>query len=56
MLILVTNNQYGISTPFAGQHGYDQIAELAGLNEAAVRKRYSRALAEMGKHLKKAGL
>ena len=36
--------------------GYDQIAALAGLNEAAVRKRYSRALAEMGKHLKKAGL
>lgn len=36
--------------------GYDQIAALAGLNEAAVRKRYSRALAEMGRHLKKAGL
>src|SRR5687768_1931137 len=27
MLLIVTNNRYGISTPFAGQHGYDQIAE-----------------------------
>jgi len=27
MLLLVTNNRYGISTPYAGQHGYDQIAE-----------------------------
>ena len=27
MLMLVTNNRYGISTPYAGQHGYDQIAE-----------------------------
>ncbi len=27
MLMIVTNNRYGISTPFAGQHGYDQIAE-----------------------------
>jgi 2-oxoisovalerate dehydrogenase E1 component alpha subunit len=27
LLLLVTNNRYGISTPFAGQHGYDQIAE-----------------------------
>jgi 2-oxoisovalerate dehydrogenase E1 component alpha subunit len=29
MLMIVTNNRYGISTPFAGQHGYDQIAERA---------------------------
>lgn len=36
--------------------GYDQIASITGLNEAAVRKRYSRALAEMGKFLRKAGL
>lgn len=27
MLMIVTNNRYGISTPFAGQHGYEQIAE-----------------------------
>ncbi|MBA3820113.1 MAG: thiamine pyrophosphate-dependent dehydrogenase E1 component subunit alpha [Deltaproteobacteria bacterium] len=27
LLMIVTNNRYGISTPFAGQHGYDQIAE-----------------------------
>jgi 2-oxoisovalerate dehydrogenase E1 component alpha subunit len=27
MLLIVTNNRYGISTPYAGQHGYDQIAE-----------------------------
>ncbi|HEV7557522.1 MAG TPA: thiamine pyrophosphate-dependent dehydrogenase E1 component subunit alpha [Kofleriaceae bacterium] len=27
MLMIVTNNRYGISTPFAGQHGYDQIAD-----------------------------
>jgi 2-oxoisovalerate dehydrogenase E1 component alpha subunit len=27
LLILVANNRYGISTPFAGQHGYEQIAE-----------------------------
>ena len=27
LLMLVTNNRYGISTPYAGQHGYDQIAE-----------------------------
>jgi len=27
LLIIVTNNRYGISTPYAGQHGYDQIAE-----------------------------
>jgi RNA polymerase sigma-70 factor (ECF subfamily) len=36
--------------------GYDEIAAMTGLNEAAVRKRYSRALSEMGKLLKKAGL
>jgi len=36
--------------------GYEQIAEITGLNEAAVRKRYSRALAELGKILEKAGL
>jgi 2-oxoisovalerate dehydrogenase E1 component alpha subunit len=27
LLMIVTNNRYGISTPFEGQHGYDQIAE-----------------------------
>jgi 2-oxoisovalerate dehydrogenase E1 component alpha subunit len=27
MLMIVTNNRFGISTPFAGQHGYDQISE-----------------------------
>lgn len=27
LLIIVANNRYGISTPYAGQHGYDQIAE-----------------------------
>src|SRR6185437_11195990 len=27
MLMIVTNNRWGISTPFAGQHGYDQISE-----------------------------
>jgi 2-oxoisovalerate dehydrogenase E1 component alpha subunit len=27
LLMLVTNNRFGISTPYAGQHGYDQIAE-----------------------------
>ncbi|CAN5746772.1 thiamine pyrophosphate-dependent dehydrogenase E1 component subunit alpha [soil metagenome] len=27
MLMIVTNNRFGISTPYAGQHGYDQIAE-----------------------------
>ena len=27
MLIIVANNRYGISTPYAGQHGYDQISE-----------------------------
>ncbi len=29
MLMIVTNNRYGISTPFAGQHGYDQISDRA---------------------------
>lgn len=27
LLMIVTNNRYGISTPFAGQHGYDQISD-----------------------------
>jgi 2-oxoisovalerate dehydrogenase E1 component alpha subunit len=27
LLMIVTNNRYGISTPYAGQHGYEQIAE-----------------------------
>jgi 2-oxoisovalerate dehydrogenase E1 component alpha subunit len=27
MLMIVTNNRYGISTSYDGQHGYDQIAE-----------------------------
>jgi 2-oxoisovalerate dehydrogenase E1 component alpha subunit len=27
LLMLVMNNRYGISTPYAGQHGYEQIAE-----------------------------
>ena len=27
MLMIVTNNRFGISTPYAGQHGYEQIAE-----------------------------
>ena len=27
MLMIVTNNRYGISTPYAGQHGCDQISE-----------------------------
>jgi 2-oxoisovalerate dehydrogenase E1 component alpha subunit len=27
MLMIVTNNRWGISTHFTGQHGYDQIAE-----------------------------
>ena len=27
MLMIVTNNRWGISTPYAGQHGYDQISE-----------------------------
>ena len=27
LLMIVTNNRYGISTQYSGQHGYDQIAE-----------------------------
>ncbi len=27
MLMIVTNNRYGISTPYAGQHGEEQISE-----------------------------
>ncbi len=27
LLMIVTNNRYGISTAYEGQHGYDQIAE-----------------------------
>jgi 2-oxoisovalerate dehydrogenase E1 component alpha subunit len=27
LLLIVTNNRYGISTPFEGQHGYDQISD-----------------------------
>jgi 2-oxoisovalerate dehydrogenase E1 component alpha subunit len=27
LLMIVCNNRYGISTPYAGQHGYDQIAD-----------------------------
>jgi 2-oxoisovalerate dehydrogenase E1 component alpha subunit len=27
LLLIVTNNRYGISTPFEGQHGYEQIAD-----------------------------
>jgi len=27
LLMIVTNNRYGISTPYAGQHGYEQIAD-----------------------------
>jgi 2-oxoisovalerate dehydrogenase E1 component alpha subunit len=27
LLIIVCNNRFGISTPYAGQHGYDQIAD-----------------------------
>jgi 2-oxoisovalerate dehydrogenase E1 component alpha subunit len=27
LLMIVTNNRYGISTPYAGQHGEEQIAE-----------------------------
>jgi 2-oxoisovalerate dehydrogenase E1 component alpha subunit len=27
LLMLVCNNRFGISTPFAGQHGYDQISD-----------------------------
>ena len=35
---------------------YDQIASITGVNETAVRKRFSRALEELGRHLKKAEL
>lgn len=27
LLMIVTNNRHGISTPYEGQHGYDQISE-----------------------------
>jgi 2-oxoisovalerate dehydrogenase E1 component alpha subunit len=27
LLMIVTNNRFGISTPFEGQHGYEQIAD-----------------------------
>jgi len=27
LLLVVTNNRFGISTPYAGQHGYDQVSE-----------------------------
>lgn len=27
MLMIVTNNRYGISTPFEGQHGYDHVSD-----------------------------
>lgn len=27
LLMIVANNRYGISTPFSGQHGYDQISD-----------------------------
>lgn len=36
--------------------GYDRIAEILGLNEAAVRKRFSRALDELGRHVNEAEL
>ena len=35
---------------------YEEIAAIAGANETAVRKRYSRALAELGRLLRKKGL
>jgi RNA polymerase sigma-70 factor (ECF subfamily) len=35
---------------------YEEIAALAGVNETAVRKRYSRALADLGRILRKKGL
>ncbi|HET9950761.1 MAG TPA: RNA polymerase sigma factor [Candidatus Eisenbacteria bacterium] len=35
---------------------YEEIAAMAGANETAVRKRYSRALAELGRLLRKKGL
>lgn len=36
--------------------GYDRIAEILGIQEAAVRKRFSRALDELGRHVNEAGL
>ncbi len=35
---------------------YEEIAVIAGANESAVRKRYSRALADLGRLLRKKGL
>jgi RNA polymerase sigma-70 factor (ECF subfamily) len=35
---------------------YEEIAAIAGANETAVRKRYSRALADLGRILRKKGL
>ncbi|MEK7349009.1 MAG: RNA polymerase sigma factor [Candidatus Eisenbacteria bacterium] len=35
---------------------YEEIAAIVGANESAVRKRYSRALAELGRLLRKKGL
>ena len=32
--------------------GYDEIAAMLGINEAAARKRYSRGLSELGKLLR----
>jgi 2-oxoisovalerate dehydrogenase E1 component alpha subunit len=29
LLMIIANNRYGISTPFAGQHAHDQLAERA---------------------------
>jgi 2-oxoisovalerate dehydrogenase E1 component alpha subunit len=39
MLMIVTNNRWGISTPFDGQHGYTQISDRAkafGIKTAVV--------------------
>jgi RNA polymerase sigma-70 factor, ECF subfamily len=36
--------------------GYDRIAEILGVNETAVRKRFSRALDELGRHVNEADL
>lgn len=36
--------------------GYDRIAEILGVNEAAARKRFSRALEELGEHVHEAEL
>lgn len=33
--------------------GYEEIAKIAGISPIAARKRYSRALAELGKHLER---